>query len=87
LDVGLDSHDHHGGSLGVPRWVVPPVNGTGRAGGGRVPSGRPDEVILTDQTYAGMINRVRLVGRSPASFDCRLSRRGGGSTWMPSGPR
>ena len=31
-----------------------------------------DEVILTDPTYAGMINRVRLVGAIPRFAECRV---------------
>jgi aspartate/methionine/tyrosine aminotransferase len=31
-----------------------------------------DEVVLTDPTYAGMINRVRLVGASPRFASCRV---------------
>ncbi len=33
-----------------------------------------DEVVLTDPTYAGMINRVRLVGRRPAPGAARRAR-------------
>ena len=31
-----------------------------------------DEIILTDPTYAGMINRVRLAGGVPRFVDCRV---------------
>ena len=33
-----------------------------------------DEVVLTDPTYAGMIQRVRMVGAVPGSFRCSARR-------------
>ena len=46
-----------------------------------------DEVILTDPTYAGMLNRVRLVGAVTAARPAP-GRKGatGGSTWTRSPP-
>ena len=46
-----------------------------------------DEVILTDPTYAGMINRVRLVGAGRGSCRSAWSTGSGASIWMRSGPR
>ena len=43
-----------------------------------------DEVILTDPTYAGMINRVRLAGASRAWLRFGSWTAGGGSTSTPS---
>src|SRR3989441_9173122 len=40
-----------------------------------------DEVILTDPTYAGMVNRVRLVGAAPRFVPLHV----GGGEWRPDG--
>ena len=47
-----------------------------------------DEVILTDPTYAGMLNRVRLVGAVAApGAAARRAAASGASIWRRSGPR
>ena len=42
-----------------------------------------DEVIVTDPTYAGMLNRVRLVGAVPRLVPLGAAEGSGGSTSMP----
>ena len=39
-----------------------------------------DEVVLTDPTYAGMLNRVRLAGAVPRLVPLRAETASGGST-------
>ena len=40
-----------------------------------------DEVLMTDPTYAGMVNRVRLVGAVPRFAPLVASKGSGGLTW------
>jgi aspartate/methionine/tyrosine aminotransferase len=41
-----------------------------------------DEVLLTDPTYAGMLNRVRLVGAVPRLVPLQVADGRGDSIWM-----